>query len=166
MTDVLRWRDYAAPEQTIVCELLARYGLSVQLINLTEAIPGSYWGDEETGLIANTLYIRSDTPVHSLLHEACHYICMDSERRSTLHTDAGGTDQEENAVCYLQIVLSDFCPAFGRQRMWRDMDQWGYSFREGSAQAWFECDAADDKQWLLSAKLLDEEEQPVWRVRE
>ena len=30
-----------------------------------------------------------------------------------------------------------------RARMWRDMDDWGYSFRLGSAQQWFEQDADD-----------------------
>ncbi|NIS90685.1 MAG: hypothetical protein GTN98_11520, partial [Woeseiaceae bacterium] len=49
--------------------------------------------------------MRSDTPVHSLLHETCHIICMSRERRAELETDAGGDDLEEAAVCYLQVLL-------------------------------------------------------------
>jgi hypothetical protein len=36
-----------------------------------------------------------------------------------------------------------------------DMDAWGYSFRLGSTQAWFEGDAADARQWLLRRHLID-----------
>ena len=39
-------------------------------------LPGSYWGDSEAGLRANVLYVRADTPLHSLLHELSHYVCM------------------------------------------------------------------------------------------
>lgn len=166
MTDVLRWREYTAEEQQVVCHLLARFGLTLELVSLASDIPGSYWGEEEAGLIADTLYIRADTPIHSLLHEACHYICMDDARRAALHTDAQGTDQEENAVCYLQIVLADFCPRFGRERMWQDMDSWGYSFRVGNARDWFEQDAADDKQWLLNASLINVDEVPSWQLHQ
>ena len=45
---------------------------------------------EEAGLIGDALYLRPDTPVHSALHEACHYVCMDPARRAGLDTDAGG----------------------------------------------------------------------------
>ena len=41
-----------------------------------EPIPGSFWGDEEAGIIGNTVYARDDTPVHSLLHEAGHLIVL------------------------------------------------------------------------------------------
>ena len=54
--------------------------------------------------------MRDDTPVHSALHEACHYICMDKQRRNDLDTDAGGGYEEENGVCYLQILLADHLP--------------------------------------------------------
>ena len=128
-------------------------------------IPGSYWGDSEAGLINHDLYVRADTPVHSALHEACHYICMDSTRRLTLHTDAGGDYEEENGVCYLQILLADFLPNVGRQRLWQDMDRWGYSFRLGSAQKWFEQDAQTARQWLKDQALIDDADQPTWRVR-
>lgn len=106
-------------------------------------IPGSHWGDDEAGLIGKKIFARTDTPVHSLLHEACHYFLMDESRRLQLHTDAGGTSVEENAVCYLQICLASQLTQVGSQRMMQDMDAWGYSFRLGSALAWFERDAED-----------------------
>ncbi len=87
--------------------LLRRYGLRVEWTPDGSAIPGSYWGDREAGLIGERLWVRDDTPVHSALHEAGHAICMDAERRALLHTDAGGECIEENGVCYLQILLAD-----------------------------------------------------------
>ncbi len=123
--------------------LLADYRLKLHLVPTGTRIPGSYWGGCEAGLVGGRLYARDDTPVHSVLHEACHYICMPAARRAALDTDAGGGDAEENAVCYLQIVLADEVSGFGRERMLADMDAWGYSFRLGSARAWFEGDAED-----------------------
>lgn len=146
-------------------QLLARYDLEVICIADNEPIPGSFWGDSEAGLVQNVLYVRSDTPVHSALHEACHYICMDSQRRRQLHTDAGGDYAEENGVCYLQILLADYLPQVGRARLWADMDAWGYSFRLGTTQIWFEQDAEDARAWLLAEQLIDIHDQPTWRVR-
>ncbi len=134
--------------------LLQQYGMQQQQVADGEEIPGSFWKDSEAGLIGDTLYIRNDTPVHSALHETCHYICMDDARKQQLHTDAGGDYEEENAVCYLQILLSERIPEMGMTRMFNDMDEWGYSFRLGSAQAWFERDAEDARQWLLEKRLL------------
>jgi len=93
--------------------LLSRYGLALTLIAPEEVIPGSYWGDSEAGLKGDRLYARMDTPVHSVLHEASHYICMSPERRSGLDRDAGGDDAEESAVCYLQVLLADELPESG-----------------------------------------------------
>lgn len=145
--------------------LLERYGLRLEWLPAGHEIPGSYWGDCEAGLIGDSLFIRDDTPVHSALHEACHAICMDRERRARLHTDAGGEGIEENSVCYLQILLADELPGVGRARMWADMDAWGYSFRLGSARAWFEQDAEDARNWLIRYGLIDDNEQPLWRLR-
>jgi len=129
-------------------ELLSPHGLGIEMVALQSDIPGSHWGDEEAGLIANTLYARDDTPVHSVLHEACHWLLMDDERRAALHTNAGGTLMEENAVCYLQIFLADKLGNVGKDRMMDDMDTWGYTFRLGSTKAWFEGDAEDAIQYL------------------
>jgi hypothetical protein len=134
--------------------ILHHYGLTLRLTAPHENIPGSYWGDSEAGLKGDVLYARLDTPVHSVLHEASHYICMTPERRAGLDRDAGGDDPEESAVCYLQILLADALPEVGRERMMKDMDEWGYSFRLGSTRAWFEGDAEDARQWLLAHGLI------------
>ena len=125
--------------------LLDRYGLQLTLVAPDEVIPGSYWGDREAGLIGSKIFGRLDTPLHSVLHESAHFICMTPERRARLDTDAGGDHAEENAVCYLQILMAQVLPNVGRERMCRDMDEWEYSFRLGSAAAWFAEDAEDGK---------------------
>ena len=145
--------------------LLDRYGMKIKTVEDDGPIPGSFWQPPEAGLIENTLYIRNDTPVHSALHEACHYICMDSPRREKLNTDAGGTAIEENGVCYLQILLSDFIPEMKQRRMLSDMDTWGYSFRLGSAKGWFEQDAEDALEWLVNNKIITSDNSPTWNVR-
>ena len=145
--------------------LLAPYGLEPRWLPPQSAIPGSFWGPPEAGLVGDTLYLRPDTPVHSALHEACHYICMDGGRRAHLHTDAGGDALEETAVCYLQVLLADHLPGVGRDRLMADMDAWGYSFRLGSARAWFRQDAEDALHWLRRHGLVDAAGRPTWRAR-
>ena len=76
-----------------------------------------------------------------------------AEQRARVHTDASDCTQEEDATCYLQILLSDRLPGVGRERLMRDMDEWGYSFRLGSARAWFEQDADDARRWLAARGL-------------
>lgn len=151
-TSVLR---LAAVDRIAVALLLNRYGLDLQLIAPQEMIPGSYWGESEAGLRGNRLFARLDTPVHSVLHEASHFVCMTPERRTGLDRDAGGDDPEENAVCYLQILLADELPGVGRARLCLDMDAWGYSFRLGSARAWFESDSDDARIWLADSGVID-----------
>jgi hypothetical protein len=146
--------------------LLGRYGLNLQLQADGAAITGSFWGDSEAGVVGHDIFVRSDTPVHSLLHETCHVICMTSERREQLQTDAGGDDLEEAAVCYLQVVLSDEIDGVGRDRLMSDMDTWGYSFRLGNARTWFESDAEDARKWLIDNNLLSEDGQPGFRLRD
>lgn len=146
--------------------LLEKYGMEVQSVEASQSIPGSFWGESEAGLRGTTLYVREDTPVHSALHEACHYICMDKDRRQQLDTDAGGDYEEENGVCYLQILLAEHIPGITRQDMWTDMDEWGYSFRLGSARAWFESDAEDARLWLARHELIDSSDQVTWQLRE
>jgi len=143
-------------DRIAVAQLLARYGLDLVLLAPEEVIPGSYWGETEAGLRVNRLYARLDTPLHSVLHEASHYVCMSPERRVGLDRDAGGDDPEESAVCYLQILLADELPGVGRERLCVDMDAWGYSFRLGSARTWFEHDADDARIWLFDSGVIDQ----------
>ncbi len=156
----------AESDGSAVARLLARYGLDLRLVAPDQEIPGSYWGESEAGLQGNTLLARPDTPLHSILHEAAHYICMTPERRVGLDRDAGGDDPEENAVCYLQVLLADAVRDYGRAATWRDMDEWGYSFRLGSAQRWFETDAADARAWLLEAGIMTLAGVPSGALRE
>ncbi|MBS0513865.1 MAG: hypothetical protein JSS16_00100 [Proteobacteria bacterium] len=134
--------------------LLARHGLALERIADGAPIPGSYWGEPEAGVIGVRVYARVDTPVHSLLHEASHLIVLPPERRAAIHTDASDSQAEEDATCYLQILLADELPGVGRERLMDDMDAWGYTFRLGSTRAWFERDAEDARAWLVERGLL------------
>jgi len=136
-------------------DLLRRYGLTLVLAPDGASIPGCYWGEPEAGVIGTSVYARDDTPVHSLLHEACHLIVTPPEKRIQIHTDASESQAEEDATCYLQIILGDCLPGVGRERVMTDMDAWGYTFRLGSARAWFERDAEDARAWLVDHGLLD-----------
>jgi hypothetical protein len=80
---------------------------------------------------------------------------MTAARRAGLERDAGGDHPEENAVCYLQILLAAELRHVGAKRMCRDMDEWGYTFRLGSAAAWFAEDAEDAREWLIRYGLID-----------
>ncbi|HEV7122627.1 MAG TPA: hypothetical protein VGN24_04280 [Rhodanobacter sp.] len=134
--------------------LLARFGLQLRRVGARAPIPGSFWGEEEAGIIGPTVYARDDTPVHSLLHEAGHLIVLPAEKRSAVHTNATDSIEEEDATCYLQILLADELPGVGRERLMTDMDAWGYSFRLGSTRAWFEQDAENAQAWLRERGLL------------
>ena len=160
--DVLRVGP--APDASIF-ELTRRYGVDLRFQPPGESVPGSYWGDSEAGLRANVLYVRADTPLHSLLHELSHFVCMSPERRAGLDRDAGGDDAEECAVCYLQILLADELSMLGRDRMLEDMDAWGYTFRLGSSRAWFEQDAADARIWLRDNGVVDAGNRPTFALR-
>lgn len=149
--DVLRIADVGFEP---CAELLARHGLELVRVDDDAPIPGSYWGEPEAGVIASKVYARADTPLHSLLHEACHLLVADPGRRPSIHTDASDSLEEEDATCCLQIVLADDLPGFGRERALVDMDAWGYSFRLGSARAWFEHDAEDARAFLATRGLL------------
>jgi hypothetical protein len=135
--------------------LLGCFSLQLCLVEDGLPIPGSYWGECEAGLIGSNVYVRCDTPVHSLLHEACHLIVLPTELRAKVHTDATDSIAEEDATCYLQLLLADSIDGFGFERACADMDLWGYTFRLGSARAWFESDAEDAHAFLQNAGLID-----------
>ncbi|WP_411850261.1 hypothetical protein ACLB90_15280 [Stenotrophomonas sp. LGBM10] len=134
--------------------LLAAHTLRLHRVEAGAPIPGSYWGEPEAGIIGSDVYVRDDTPVHSMLHEACHLIVLPPERRALVHTDATDSVPEEDATCYLQIVLAAQLPGVGSNRLMADMDAWGYTYRLGSTKAWFEQDAEDAKAWLVERGLL------------
>jgi hypothetical protein len=144
---------------------LSRYGLAAERVDPGRSISGSFWGEPEAGIVGHRVFIRSDTPVHSMLHEVCHIVCMSDERRAVLHRDAGSDDLEEAAVCYLQILVADFLPGVGSERLMRDMDSWGYSFRLGSTSRWYAEDAGDARRWLLDHALIDDQGRPAFRLR-
>jgi hypothetical protein len=155
----------AALDREEIAALLAAYGARLVEIAPELVIPGSYWGDTEAGLIGNAVYVRHDTPAHSFLHELCHYVCMSGERRAALATDAGGNDDEESGVCYLQVLLAEALSGFGSARCLADMDSWGYSFREGSARAWFAGDGAYARDLLRAHELIDAHDRPTCKLR-
>ncbi len=134
--------------------LLAAHDLRLHRVDAAASIPGSYWGEPEAGIIGSDVYVRDDTPVHSMLHEACHLIVLPPERRALVHTDATDSVPEEDATCYLQIVLAGQLPGVGSDRLMLDMDAWGYTYRLGSTRAWFEQDAEDARAWLIERGLL------------
>jgi len=156
--------DVAAADVQVTCvgdihfddavALLAAHDLRLHRVEAAAPIPGSYWGEPEAGIIGSDVYVRDDTPVHSMLHEACHLIVLPPERRALVHTDATDSVPEEDATCYLQIVLAGQLPGVGSERLMLDMDAWGYTYRWGSPRAWFEQDAEDAKAWLVERGLL------------
>ena len=145
--------------------LLCRYELQLVLEDEHAEITASFWGNSEAGIVGQTIYARIDTPIHSLLHEACHLICMTAKRRDDVERNAGGDDLEESAVCYLQIVLADHIDTVGRSRLMQDMDTWGYSFRLGNTRAWFEQDADDAIEFLINQGLLTESGEATFKLR-
>ena len=138
-----------------LAQWVAARGMQLHWVAADTTIPGSYWGDEEAGLIGDRLHVRPDTPVHSLLHELAHWLCMDAERRAKVDTDACGSDTEEHAVCYLQALLAPTVPGYSRARLFADMDAWGYHFIQGSAAAWFDTDSDDALAYLRTHGLVD-----------
>ena len=51
------------------------------------------------------------------------------------------------------------------QELLQDLDRWGYSFREGSAAAWFAGDGVVASDWLAEKGLIDAHEAPTLRLR-
>lgn len=146
--------------------LLSHYGVTLVPVAAGEPIPGSFWGAPEAGITGMRVYARADTPLHSMLHELGHIVCMTRQRRMALDRDAGGDDAEECAVCYLQLILAAQLPGVGRARLMRDMDTWGYSFRLGSTRRWIEDDASDARDWLLARGLITEAGSSTWQLRQ
>lgn len=148
-----------------ILRLAQRYSIALEWLDDAAAIDNSYWGEPEAGISRAGVKIRDDTPVHSLLHELCHIVCMTAQRRAQLERNAHGSAAEECGVCYLQALLADYLPGFGAERCFADMDSWGYGFREGTAAAWFDGDGRDARDWLLNHGLIDAELRPTFLLR-
>lgn len=147
-------------------ELLSHYGMQINCSKPGVDIPHSFWGTPEAGRKKNRLYIRGDTPIHSILHESCHYVCMPSMQHALEQIDAKGTAMEENATCYLQILLADHIHGYSRSQLMEDMDAWGYNFRLGSAHAWFTQDAEDVCEWLQKHQIISANNEITWTIRQ
>jgi len=156
VAEVTRLGPAEGPIAHHLARSLAARGLRLVLLAPEAPIPGSYWGEPEAGLIGDSVLARPDTPLASLLHEICHWLCMDDARRTVLHTNAGGDELEECAVCYLSVLMAADVPQYSAAQMLGDMDRWGYSFRLGSAARWFAEDADDARGWLVARGLLDQ----------
>ena len=95
---------------------------------------------------------------------------MTEKRRTNLHTNAIGNSKgefvEENAVCFLQILLADEINGFSRDIIFNDMDEWGYSFRLGSTKKWFEHDSQDAVEFLRHNKLIDKNNRYLFSLRQ
>ena len=145
--------------------LLDRYRIDVCWLPPDAEIVGSFWGAPEAGIVGSTVYARPDTPIHSLLHEACHIVCMPTALRKVHRGDAASDDIEEAAVCFLQITLAAALPSVGGNQLMADMDAWGYSFRLGSTARWYAEDATDASDWLIQKGLLDNTLAPTFQLR-
>lgn len=152
-------------EPGAVSKLLQRFGLQIEWLDEYASISGSFWGDSEAGIVGSSVYVRPDTPVHSMLHETCHIICMPLGLRISHTGNAESDDLEEAAVCYLQILLADELPDVGRHRLMCDMDAWGYSFRLGDTTRWFQSDSDDAREWLRHYHVLDTAGGPSFKLR-
>lgn len=152
------------PSATIT-SLLQKFDLELVVEEDGAAITGSFWGDTEAGIVGRRIYVRNDTPVHSLLHEASHILCMTEDRRAGLDRDAGGDDLEEAAVCYLQIMLAELMAGVGSDRLMLDMDAWGYSFCLGKTRDWFQHDAEDAREFLMNHGLLSPSGEVTFKLR-
>lgn len=160
--DVTRMSALGVDGFDAAAALLARHGLQLQRVEAGIDIPGSYWGESEAGIVGANVYARDDTPVHSLLHEAGHLIVLPVDRRASVHTDATDSIDEENAVLVLQSLLAEQLPGYSRNRLFADMDAWGYTFRLGSARAYVEEDADEAWAWLIERGLVDDERRLVF----
>lgn len=145
--------------------LFDRYQLTLEEVDRDSDIPYSFWGAPEAGRFQSTLYARQDTPIHSLLHEACHFICMPPDQRTSDSYDAEGSAIEENACCLLQILLSDYIRGFNQAIHMHDMNTWGYNFRLGSTARWFYADSDDANDWLIKQNIIDHRRKPTWQLR-
>ena len=150
--------------QANIVRLLDWFGLKLIWVADGMPIPFSYFGAPEAGILNSHVFARTDTPVHSVLHEASHIVCMNTQRRRHLRTDAAGEYAEENAVLYLQVLLAERV-GLSAECMCAEMDNWGYTFRLGSALEWFRHETEDCRQQLLDWGILAQNGTLTGRLR-
>ena len=136
--------------------LLAGFGLRLVLLPAGADIPGTYWGAPEAGLSGDQLFVRPDTPVHSVLHEAAHFLCMPPSAAPACTGTRAATwpRRTPSATCRSCWERSSGAAGWSRERLFADMDAWGYSFRLGSTRRWFEEDADEALAWLRDRGLV------------
>ena len=61
---------------------------------------------------------------------------------------------------------SDFIPEMKQHLMLSDMDEWGYSFRLGSAKNWFEKDAEDALAWLQRKNIINHKQEITFLLQQ
>lgn len=130
--------------------LLSRLGCTLVLQPAGSAIAASHWGEPEAGIDGLRIIARPDTPLHSVLHETGHLLCTPPAQRPGLWRSAGSDDLEEAAVCCLQVRMATDLPGYDPDRLFADMQAWGYSFRLGSPAQWYRQDAEDALAWLAA----------------
>lgn len=148
--DVLRVADIGLDAPAA---LLARYGLRLHRVESDAAIPGSFWGEPEAGIIGCDVYVRDDTPVHSLLHEAGHLIVLPAENALRCIPTRPIRWKKKTPPVTCRSCWPSNCLVWAA-RLMADMDSWGYTYRLGSTRAWFEQDAENARSWLDARGLL------------
>ncbi len=64
---------YGKIDTKFICPVPNHYGLALHQVAKRSKIPYRFWGSPQAERRNNQLYVRFDTPVHSILHEACHF---------------------------------------------------------------------------------------------
>ena len=161
--DVLR---LGAGFEDAVAALLAGWGLELGVVADGAPIPFSYHGEPEAGLEERRVWVRADTPLHSVLHEACHALCMDGARRGALARDAGGDFRRGKRRLLPADPARRPAARRGRGAAARGHGSLGAT-RSGSARArrWFESEADDARRWLVQHGLTDDAGRPTGRAR-
>lgn len=63
--------------------LMSAYGIQIVRLPDNADIAGSFWGAPEAGIVGTQVLVRDDTPLHSMLHESSHIVCMAPELRDS-----------------------------------------------------------------------------------
>lgn len=142
--------------EVLVVVLFVCFDLWFECVVDGELIFGSFWGDEEVGIIGIIVYVCGDMLVYLLLYEVCYLIVLLLECCVVVYIDVIDLIEEEDVICYLQIVLVDVFLGVGCDWLMVDMDVWGYLFWFGLICVWFEQDVENVCQFLFDWQFLVE----------